>query len=181
MKIPLLLVALSLGACSGASAGSASNRGARAAPQPAAAPAPAAKGDDPEAAEHYGEAMSELGHRFELAGRAANANRFDLAGYEVGEMYEVIDDDLAHASPPREGDPKKVAALLEELRGRRLPDLSRTAVQKDAQGFTASFAETARTCNACHAATKHGFLQIPEEPGREVPRLDPLPAPPVPQ
>jgi len=175
MRILPLFLALGLGACTGAATESA----------PAAQPAPAEASQPPRAAppqddaeeqaapEHYGEAMSELGHRFALAGKAAKANRFELAAYEVGEMYEVIDDDLAHASPPREGDPKKVAALLEQLRGKRLPDLSRAAVQTDPTAFATSFAETARTCNACHEATKHAFLQIPEQPGREVPRLDP--------
>jgi hypothetical protein len=36
-----------------------------------------------------GEVMSQVGHRFEMAGRAAKANRFEMAAFEVGELEEL--------------------------------------------------------------------------------------------
>jgi hypothetical protein len=37
-----------------------------------------------------GEVMTQVGRRFEVAGRAAAANRFELAAFEVGELQELF-------------------------------------------------------------------------------------------
>ena len=120
--------------------------------------------------------MSEIGHRFELTGRAAKAGRFPLAHYEIGELDEALDDDLPRAAPPRKGDPAKLAALLKQLRTQRLPALQHAAESGDAAAYAKAYAETAQICNTCHAATGHDFVEVPEVPGMSVPRLDPLPA-----
>ncbi len=143
---------------------------------PEQAPAPSASAPQSEPPEHdaphYGEVMSEIGRRFELTGRAASAGRFRLAEYEVAELGEALEDDLPRAEPPREGDPKKLEALLKELEAERLPALSSAAKAQDAETYVAAFAATAKTCNACHQATGHEFVEIPERPGASVPRLD---------
>lgn len=140
--------------------------------EPAPSPAPSASAAAPEGP-HYGEVMSEIGHRFELSGRAAVAGRFRLAGYEIDELGEAIDEDLSRAEPPREGDPKKLASLLNELKSQRMPALTRAAKAKDASAYRGAFANAAKTCNACHEATEHPFVEVPEVPGGSVPRLDP--------
>lgn len=147
----------------------------RSAPEtPAPAPSAAAPAVP---APHYGEVMAEVGRRFELAGRAAKAGRFALAEFELGEMEEAIDEDLPHAEPPRAGDPAKLAALLGELRHTQLPAMQAAAKKPDTAAFALAFAAASKTCNACHDATEHSFIEIPSEPGRSVPLLDPIAAP----
>jgi hypothetical protein len=127
-----------------------------------------------EAAPHYGDVMATIGRRYELAGRAAEARRFALAAYEIEELQEALEEDLPRAKPPREGDPKKLAALTEELRERQLVALAKAAEEGDGEEFGRAFALAAQTCNACHQATGHAFVQISERPGDSVPRLDRL-------
>ena len=91
----------------------------------------------------------------------------------IDELGEAIDEDLSRAEPPREGDPKKLASLLNELKSQRMPALTRAAKAKDASAYRGSFANAAKTCNACHEATGHPFVEVPEVPGGSVPRLDP--------
>lgn len=140
---------------------------------PDATPAPSVGTAAPAvAAPHYGEVMAEIGRRFELAGRAAKANRLALANFELGEMEEAIDDDLPRAAPPRAGDPQKLAALLGELRHTQLPAMQSAAEKSDDVAFAAAFAGSSKTCNACHEATEHAFIEISSEPGKSVPLLD---------
>ncbi len=140
--------------------------------QDAPSPSPAVSAAEP--APHYGEVMAEVGRRFELAGRAAKAGRFALAEFELGEMEEAIDDDLPHAAPPRVGDPAKLAALLGELRHTQLPAMQTAAKRPDSAAFALAFAGASKTCNACHDATEHAFIEIPSVPGESVPLLDPV-------
>ncbi len=142
-------------------------------PTPSLAAASAVPAPD---APHYGDVMTEVGRRFELVGRAAQARRFRLAAYEIGEMDEALDDDLPRAQPPRKGDPKKLAALIGELEKQQLPALEKAVRSRDSAKVADAFAEAAGTCNACHAATGHDFVQIPTDPGKSVPLLDPRPA-----
>jgi len=45
-----------------------------------------------------GEVMMQIGKRFEVAGRAAAANRFELAAFEVGELGELFESDVPPCS-----------------------------------------------------------------------------------
>jgi hypothetical protein len=168
-KLSVLLIAA---LASGCAKSAPSGKPAPSAAPPAAASAAASPPDSP----HYGDVMSEIGHRFELMGRAAKAKRFRLAHYEIGELGEALHDDLPRAQPPRKGDPKKLAALLADLDKQRLPALDKAVQDRDGTAVAKAFAETAGICNACHAATGHDFVQIPKTPGETVPLLDPRPA-----
>jgi len=168
-KLLALLIAALAGGCAKSAP---STRPAPSAAPPAAVSAAASPPDAP----HYGEVMSAIGQRFELAGRAAKAQRFRLAHYEIGELDEALHDDLPRAQPPRKGDPRKLAALLGELDKQRLPALDKAVQGRDSTAVARAFSETAGICNACHAATGHDFVQIPKTPGKTVPLLDPLPA-----
>ena len=66
-----------------------------------------------------------------------------------------------------------LASLLNELKSQRMPALTRAAKAKDASAYRGAFADAAKTCNACHEATGHPFVEVPEVPGGSVPRLDP--------
>ncbi|HSQ62606.1 MAG TPA: hypothetical protein VLM85_05310 [Polyangiaceae bacterium] len=123
----------------------------------------------------YGEAMGEVGRRFELAGRAAAANRFELAAFEVDEMGEVFSQ-LPRAEPPKEGDAKVLPPMVEGFQKAELPELARAAKDKDGRAFGDAFARAAAACNACHVASGHGFIDIPTKPGKPVPDVDPAPS-----
>lgn len=168
-KLPVLVIALLASSCAR------HTDPQRSAPSAAAAPVASAQAREPDAP-HYGEVMSEIGHRFELMGRAARARRFRLAHYEIGELEEALHDDLPRAAPPRKGDPHKLAALLGELDKQRLPELKRAVKTRDSAQIDQAFSHTAQICNACHAATGHDFVQVPATPGKSVPLLDPVPA-----
>jgi hypothetical protein len=117
--------------------------------------------------------MAEIGRRFELAGRAAEAGRFELARFEIGELDEVFDDDLPRAELPREGaEGVDLRALARTFAETHVKALERAAASRDARAFAEAWRRAATDCNGCHAATKHGFLEVPLAPGASVPALD---------
>ena len=123
-----------------------------------------------------GNVMSEVGRRFETAGRAANANRFELAEFEAGEIEELFEDDVPSAELPKEGPTAHIPATAKAFLEHNAPELKKAAAAKDRAAFAAAFQHTAAACNGCHQASAKGFIQVPTEPGKGVPDLDPLPA-----
>jgi cytochrome c553 len=140
----------------------------RATPPPP--PGPAAQGPG------LGEVMVTVGRRFETAGRAAVANRWELAAFEAGELGELFEEDVPHASLPKEGPTAQIAPMAKAFLASVPPDLAKAAASKDRAAFAAAFERAAGQCNACHTAADKGFIQVPTVPGQLVPVLDPLPA-----
>ena len=125
----------------------------------------------------YGAVMAEIGQRFELAGRAAVAQRFELASFEVDEMRERFEGDLPRADLPKEGPTTELPGMADAFVKAHPPELAKAAKAKDEHAFAEAFQRAAAACNACHQASGHGFIQVPSVPGKSVPDLDPLPAP----
>lgn len=123
----------------------------------------------------YGALMAEVGQRFERLGRAAVARRFDLAEFERGEIEELFEEDLPKAEPPRESAGVNLAGVADAFRQTNLPDLKTALDAKDPATVKAAYSRAAETCNGCHRASGHAFVEIPRLPGQPVPRLDPLP------
>jgi cytochrome c553 len=123
-----------------------------------------------------GEVMVTVGRRFETAGRAAVANRWELAAFEAGELGELFEEDVPHASLPKEGPTAQIAPMAKAFLSSAPPDLAKAAAAKDRVAFAAAFERAAGQCNACHVAAEKGFIQVPTVPGQMVPVLDPLPA-----
>jgi mono/diheme cytochrome c family protein len=121
--------------------------------------------------------MVQVGRRFELAGRAASANRFELAEFEADELGEVFETDVPHAELPKEGPTAHIAPMARAFLETTAPDLKRAAASRDRAAFADAFRRAAAACNACHTASAKGFIQVPSEPGRAVPDVEPLPAP----
>ena len=132
-----------------------------------------------EQAPGLGEVMVQVGRRFEVSGRAASANRFELAAFEVGELGELFEDDVPRASLPKEGPTAQIPAMAKAFLESIPPELTRAAASKDRNAFAAAFQHAADTCNACHRSADKGFIQVPSVPGQSVPVLDPLPPPAV--
>lgn len=131
-------------------------------------PAPAAR-------PRYGGVMAEVGQRFERAGRAASANRFELAAFEVGELDELFREDLPRAELPKEGAPASLPAESDAFVKAYPARLKKAAAAHDLAAFSDAFRDAAVACNACHAASGHGFIEIPTALGKPVPSLDPAP------
>ena len=137
-----------------------------------APPPPEQKAEGP----GLGEVMVTVGRRFETAGRAAVANRWELAAFEAGELGELFEQDVPHASLPKEGPTAQIPAMTKAFLASVPPDLARAAGSRDRAAFAAAFERAATQCNACHAAAEKGFIQVPTAPGQSVPVVDPLPA-----
>jgi hypothetical protein len=122
----------------------------------------------------YGELMAEVGRRFSLLGRAGEAGRWELAAYELDELGEVFED-LRRAEPPERKVQIDLRGLEEAFTHTHPPELAKAIADQDSTTFATAFARAAGTCNGCHVASERGFIEVPTEPGAEVPRLDPAP------
>jgi hypothetical protein len=151
--VPFLLLSA---ACSRAPAG---NAGAGASPQP----------EGP----GLGEVMAQVGRRFEVAGRAAEAGRFQLADFEVGELEELFEGDVPRAALPKEGPTAHIPAMAQSFLKVALPELKQAAAKNDRVAFAEAFGHAAAQCNGCHQASAKAFIEIPLVPGKAVPSLDP--------
>ncbi len=138
----------------------------------AAPPPPEQKADAP----GLGEVMVVVGRRFETAGRAAVANRWELAAFEAGELEELFEADVPHAQLPKEGPTAQIPGMAKAFLESVPPDLQKAAETKDRTKFAAAFERAAAQCNACHASAAKAFIQVPTVPGQAVPVLDALPA-----
>ena len=139
----------------------------------AAPPAPSSSNGAPR--DSLGNVMVQVARRFEIAGRAANANRFELAAFEAGEIEELFESDVPGAELPKEGPTAQIPAMAKAFLEANAPELKRAAGAKDRAAFAVAFQHAASACNACHQASAKGFVQVPSEPGKAVPDLDPLP------
>ena len=150
------------------------------APSPAPGPSasgsasPAASEEEAEAPE-LGSVMAQVGRRFELAGRAMVANRFELAEFEVGELGELFENDVPRAKLPKEGPTGQIRPMAKAFLDSVPPALTKAAGSKDKAKFATAFAGAAAQCNTCHAAAAKGFIQVPTVPGKEVPVMDAVP------
>jgi hypothetical protein len=124
----------------------------------------------------YGDVMAQVGRRFELVGRAATAGRFELAEFEAGELDELFGDVLPLAAPPKVAAGVDLRGVADAFRQTNASELVHAAKSRDRAALEGAFARAAGTCNGCHEATGHAFIEIPTRPGASVPRLDPLPA-----
>jgi hypothetical protein len=130
-----------------------------------------------EEAPGLGDVMVQVARRFEMAGRAAAANRFELAAFEAGELGELFENDVPRASLPKEGPTAQIPAMAKAFLGAVPPELTKAAAARDRAAFALAFQHAASLCNACHESAAKGFIQVPSVPGQSVPVLDPLPPP----
>ena len=113
-----------------------------------------------------GDAMVEIAMRFERAGRAAEADRWELARYDLDEIDELLRDDL-------DGRPLAAAPrhLLDTFVAISLPELRAASTRRDGHAYELANARAARVCNGCHRASDKGFIEISENLGDVAPRV----------
>lgn len=164
MRRPVPLILLAFASCSSSSS-----------PPPTAAVVPAtpATVTVAPAARRFGDAMSEVARRFDRAGRAVEAGRWDLADYDLGEIEEVFEQDIPHAERPPDVpvDPTPIAAAFA---ANALPALQKSVATRNPAAFARAYADASAACNGCHAAAAKKFIVIPSTPGIGVPDLSPL-------
>ncbi|HLK41667.1 MAG TPA: hypothetical protein VKU41_33190 [Polyangiaceae bacterium] len=124
--------------------------------------------------ESFGSVMAQVGRRFELSGRAAAANRFALAAFEVGELEELFESDVPQAELPKEGPTAHIPAMAKAFLDTNAHELEKTAASRDLGAFKAAFERAAMMCNACHRASAKSFIRVPTEVGKGVPDLEPV-------
>ncbi len=117
-----------------------------------------------------GHVMVEVGHRFETAGRAAEAGSWGLAEYQVQEILEMFDQDMTRAALPGDCNDAVADQMYENLR-RHLPTLRGAAADEDTTAFGEHFATASGSCNGCHAGCNVAFIRVPSAPGSEVPTI----------
>jgi hypothetical protein len=135
---------------------------------PASSSAPAA------GQQSLGNVMAEVARRFEIAGRAAAANRYELAEFEAGEIEELFESDVPAASLPKEGPTAHIPAMAKTFLETNAPEMKKAAAAKDRAAFATAFDRAAAVCNGCHTASAKAFIQVPSVPGKGVPDLEPL-------
>jgi len=123
---------------------------------------------------HFGDVMSEVGRRFERAGRAAKAGRWELARYDLDELDEIFEDDVPHAATPPDVH-ADLQGLAHAFAVAHPPALRRAAAAHDGAAFEAAFRDAATACNACHAAAHRAFVEVPTTWGEPVPVVTPAP------
>ena len=125
---------------------------------------------------HFGDIMAEVGRRFERAGRAVMAGRWELAGYDMGEIDELFAD-VPHAIMPEDVtiDVRPIAKAFVDAHP---AELKQAIAAKDRAAFEAAFARAAVACNGCHQAAKRTFIEVPTKVGVAVPVIDVV-APPT--
>jgi hypothetical protein len=124
-------------------------------------------------AEHgprFGALMVEIGRRFELLGRAAEAGNLALARYEVEELDEVFAD-LPRAELPDDVGGTNLAGLADAFARTNLPELKAALASGRPREVAAAFAQAAAVCNGCHRQSERPFIRVASEPGRAIPYL----------
>src|SRR5258708_7028856 len=127
----------------------------------------------PKAGPRLGEAMWEAGWRFQRAGQAARAGRWELAKYDLHELDEVFRDDIARAPHDEKIDVHKLAR---EFAAVQLPAMRAAVDAHDMHAFSTAIVAAAKSCNDCHKLVDKPFIEVPLEAGAEVPSLAPIAA-----
>ncbi len=115
-----------------------------------------------------GDAMLEVGMRFEQAGHAMLADRWDFAGYEMEELQEIFEDDVLTSKWMKN---PEVARLAHQFTTRSIPALRAVVQGHDRPRSVAAVADAARACNDCHRAAGMAFIKISESLGASVPMI----------
>lgn len=113
-----------------------------------------------------GDAMDETGMRFNRVGRAVLAGRWELATYDLAEMKEIFEDDLANSS--WHGKPE-LSQLAQRFRADQLKALDAALRAHDRDASARAVAGAARACNECHQKADMAYIEISEQLGDQVP------------
>ncbi len=114
-----------------------------------------------------GTVMMEYSDRMARAWYAANADNWDMAKYQVGEMTEI--QEVGETTRPNR------APLLKTFEDSFLKPLDKAIDSKDKTAFKAAYDKTITGCNACHAAAKADNWTSFKFVAIQTPTIDPAP------
>jgi hypothetical protein len=128
---------------------------------PAFAQSPPPAKDEPKAGEPYrpglGEIMTLQQMRHLKLWFAGQARNWDLAAYELDELKEGFED-VAKYFPTFEEVP--VGQMVKTITETTVADVEKAIAARNGKAFAGAFDALTQSCNACHQATKHGFIAI---------------------
>jgi hypothetical protein len=106
-----------------------------------------------------GEFMSQIQVHHAKLWFAGKSGNWELAGFEVGEIQEAIDDIPKYCADRPEV--KSINMIIPAM-----DSLSEAIKEKNVNKFNDGFTLLTATCNNCHKATDHGFnvIKIPDIP-----------------
>jgi hypothetical protein len=88
---------------------------------------------------------------------AGEAQNWELAEYEIGEIKEGLDD-ASRLHPTLDGLP--IAELIKADTEAPLNDLSKAVEAKMSAEFVVAFDKLTTACNTCHAEARHAFIKV---------------------
>lgn len=106
---------------------------------------------------HLGAHMFEIGRRYAAVWYAGEAGNKAMVDYQIHEIEEVIEE-LREAQPVEEG-----VDVVDYFDRSVLPGLEKVEEAIEAGNsatFEREYDAVIAQCNACHTATKHGFIKI---------------------
>jgi hypothetical protein len=89
-----------------------------------------------------------------LAGEARN---WDLAGYQLTELKEVLSD-VQDLVPRYQNVP--VGDMIDAIITGTITDLESTIAKRDFSSFSVFFDKLTAACNSCHQATNRGYIAV---------------------
>jgi hypothetical protein len=128
---------------------------------------------DKKTGQRYSQIMSEIGRRFEMVGKAAKNNRYELAVFELEEMKAAFEE-LAGAAPPKKTGDADLNGLREAFINTNPQEMKAAFDRQDSKAAAVAFTNAAATCNGCHKISGRGFIEIPLKLGDHVPVLTPM-------
>jgi hypothetical protein len=88
---------------------------------------------------------------------AGKAKNWDLAGYEIDEIKEGLED-AEKQFPTHDGIP--VADMIKTIIDPAIEELEKAVEAKSSTKFAAAFDNLTKACNTCHAGAKKEFIRI---------------------
>lgn len=105
----------------------------------------------------FGEFMAATQLRHAKLWFAGEAQNWELADYELGEIREGLED-AVRLHPTHKDVP--VAAMIEEQFWPAFDAVSKAVEAKDKERFVAGFDSLTVACNRCHKAASYGFIKV---------------------
>jgi hypothetical protein len=98
--------------------------------------------------------------------RAAQADNWPLASYELDELQEGFDDVVTY-HPTHKDAPLPLSELVPKIVGQPLRELRAAVEAKDSTAFAKAYDALTAGCNSCHRATNFGFNVVKRPDGTE--------------